>query len=40
MFREPYEKVYKGVLKEKYDNVFNRSLEYSRLMQKKLESIQ
>ena len=40
MFKEPYDKEFKGILKEQYDTVFNRSLEYSQLLQEKLEKVQ
>ena len=39
MFKEPYEKEFKGILKEEYDTVFNRSLEYSQLMDEKFETL-
>lgn len=36
MYKEPYEKEFKGIPKKEYDCVFNASMEYCELLQEKL----
>lgn len=39
MFKEPYEKEFKGIPKKEYDAVFKISLQYSDLLQEKIDNL-
>ena len=39
MYKDPYEKEFKGIPKTEYDRVFNSSLEYCELLQEKNEKL-